>query len=53
MQQITYLFRCIDGHYFEVIGSMDNPPQVAQCPECGKVGQRVYEINIKKHGRME
>jgi hypothetical protein len=50
MQQITYLFKCSNGHIFDTKGSMDNPPQESICPVCGEVGKRVYEINVKKHG---
>jgi len=48
MQQITYLFRCENGHYFEV--KSETPLQTSVCPVCGSEGSRVYEINIKKHG---
>lgn len=36
----TYEYRCPEGHDFEVFQRMSDPP-AADCPECGRPGQRL------------
>jgi putative FmdB family regulatory protein len=37
----TYEYRCINGHTFEVIQRMSDPP-VTTCQECGAAVERVF-----------
>ena len=36
----TYEYRCPDGHAFELVQRMSDPPS-ADCPECGKGAERL------------